>query len=55
MNKSTSIQKPQEGPNYREAGRLLALGCLRRLGYLPIPREVQERLEREGKKTTSAS
>jgi len=37
------------GPNWRAFGRFLAIGCLRRLGYLPMPKEVRDRLVREGK------
>lgn len=46
--KTQSLEN-QEGPNWRAFGRILAIGRLRRLGLKPIPREVVDRLKREGK------
>lgn len=35
------------GPNWPAFYRLLAIGHFRRIGLLPVPKEVQERLARE--------
>jgi len=42
--KETNIQS---GPNWAGFARYLAIGRMRRLGILPMPKEVAERLERE--------
>lgn len=46
--KQRDPREEQKAPDWHGFGKILAIGHLRQIGLAPIPKEVKERLKREG-------